>query len=311
MISEKALKAVMSLAKTGSFQESARDLGVSNASLSRHVQQAESEVGFVLFRRGNTGCDLTPEGRAFMPLARRLDDDMARFATRVSELRSSEQEHLRIGCGPLATRSLLTPVIRAFREKMPGTRLSVQVQALAEPIRLLDRGEVDIFVGDLSHTSGVEGLDIHVVRRREVRFVTRPGHPLQTGKPNRLEDLFRYPFLSPYMPRFWRARLTAAMGGGEEAEWAVERLPSVECDDYALLCDLIDGSDAVLAGMPEHFRDLEAAGLARPLPIDTPLFWNICLSRRKETQSAAAQLFWELLQAQGKVRQALAEVDEA
>jgi LysR family transcriptional regulator, carnitine catabolism transcriptional activator len=63
------LSAFLRLARTGSFSEAARQLGVSQPALSRAVQQMEEVVGGRLFDRTTRSVVLTPTGRELLPIA--------------------------------------------------------------------------------------------------------------------------------------------------------------------------------------------------------------------------------------------------
>lgn len=66
------LKYVIAIAETGSMNEAAKKLFVSQPNLSQTVKELESEIGIELFRRGNRGVSLTQEGQEFLGYARQV-----------------------------------------------------------------------------------------------------------------------------------------------------------------------------------------------------------------------------------------------
>ena len=68
------LRYVTVIAKSGSMNEAAKALFVSQPSLSEAVRELEGEVGIEIFKRTNKGVRLTPEGEEFLGYAHQLMD---------------------------------------------------------------------------------------------------------------------------------------------------------------------------------------------------------------------------------------------
>lgn len=296
MIDEMPLSAILNLARSGSFKTTARALGVSNATVSRIVQRAENDLGMTLFQRRRSGCSLTPEGRAFLPVAERLHRDLNRFRKASGALTRNVGDTLSVGCGPLTTRTLLVPALLDILKLRPDLRSRISVSATGEPISGLERGEIDLFLGDLTYTPLSEDIEIHVLRKRSVVFVARHGHPLHQGGPHRIGTVFRkHGFASPFLHKHWRTALTGVLGGDDEAAAVVNQLPQVQCDDYGLLAAMCRNSDIVAGGMAENFAEFIALGQLVPIPIVDVLTWNICVARKIGAHGAARDLLWDRL----------------
>jgi DNA-binding transcriptional LysR family regulator len=61
----KQLKYVVAIANTGTFREASEQLFVSQPSMSISIKDLETELGFQIFARTNTGVSLTPKGESF------------------------------------------------------------------------------------------------------------------------------------------------------------------------------------------------------------------------------------------------------
>lgn len=70
------LKYVMKIVKTGSISAAAKELFVSQPSLSKAVMELEHELGITLFIREKKGIRLTDKGRCFVSYARQVVDQM-------------------------------------------------------------------------------------------------------------------------------------------------------------------------------------------------------------------------------------------
>lgn len=295
MLNEKSLSAFLNLADTGNFQDAAKRMGVSNASLSRYVAMAEDQVGFPLFhrKRGNSG--LTRKGQEFLPIARKLQSELQTCELQIANIRSDAGQAVRIGCGPLTPRTLIKPAMQAALQVSPGMRVSVSVSARQAPIEMLENREIDIYVGDLTHTPETENIELMMFDKRAVVFAAHVSHPLHDTPVCKLRDVFEYPFASPHLHKHWRAALTKALGGNEEAAQKVRTLPQIESDDYAFLASLLDDSAFVVGGMPETFSELASSGSVKLIETEPQITWNICAARKTDLDQQAVDLLWQQL----------------
>lgn len=71
------LRQVIAIADSGSLNEAARRLYVSQPNLSSVVKELEKEIGITLFLRSNRGIQLTPEGKQFIGFARQVVEQYA------------------------------------------------------------------------------------------------------------------------------------------------------------------------------------------------------------------------------------------
>ena len=71
------LRQVITIADSGSLNEAARKLYVSQPNLSGVLKDLEKEIGIMLFLRSNRGISLTPEGKEFIGFARQVVEQYA------------------------------------------------------------------------------------------------------------------------------------------------------------------------------------------------------------------------------------------
>ncbi|MEO9652247.1 MAG: LysR family transcriptional regulator [Roseobacter sp.] len=294
-MNENALNAFLKLAETGSFQQAARDIDVSNASLSRYIAQAEEHTGFALFHRNRNNSKLTREGQEFLPIAIKLKADLEQYAKQVVNLQDKGRSTLLIGCGPLTTREIVLPVIKQVLLAMPEMRFRILVSAYGRPLDLLQNGEFDIFIGDLTYTPNAEGVEIMVLEKRPIAFMAHIDHEIHQLGPCSLKDIFSYPFASAHLHKHWRTTLMKALGGDAQAANIVNALPKIESDDYGCLTGLLSEPDFIVGGMRSSFNELLSTGAISEIPLRTPISWNICASRKETDSSAALDLFWAKL----------------
>ena len=73
------------LARLRNFQKAAKEMNISQATLTRHIKNLETELGILLFERTTRRVFLTEEGKRFMPYAIAIRDLHGKF---VSDLNS-------------------------------------------------------------------------------------------------------------------------------------------------------------------------------------------------------------------------------
>lgn len=295
MLNENALTAFLKLAETGSFQQAARQIRVSNASFSRYIAQAEEHAGFALFHRNRNNSKLTREGQEFLPIAVSLKADLSRYTRQVENLQRKGRTTLLIGCGPLTTRAVVVPVVQKVMREMPNLRFKILVSAYGRPLDLLQSGEFDIFIGDLTYTPDAEGIEIMVLEKQPIAFVAHVAHEIHSAGPCSLKDVFAYPFASAHLHKHWKTTLIKALGGDAPAIEQVNALPKIESDDYALLTGFLSEPDFIVGGVRSTFTELLSTGAVKEIALRTPISWNICASRKATDSSAALDLFWAKL----------------
>lgn len=70
------LRYIVLVAEIGSITKAARQLHISQPSLSAALKEAEKEVGFAIFTRSRNGIALTKEGVEFLGYARQVIQEM-------------------------------------------------------------------------------------------------------------------------------------------------------------------------------------------------------------------------------------------
>ncbi|MGW4161738.1 LysR family transcriptional regulator [Streptomyces sp. NPDC004788] len=185
------LRALCAIADAGSLHKAARQLGVSQPSLTTQLRRIEHALGAELFSRGRTGCHPTPLGRAVLSRARPLVDGMAALVTetRAAAARSGGPA-LRVGS--TASRALPGWLRRLRRDIAPEIALRVDVSAHSL-LRTVAAGQLDVaFVHEVEGCPlrVPDGLRARVLVEREPQFVSMArDHPAAAHEVVDLADL--------------------------------------------------------------------------------------------------------------------------
>ncbi|MFI8960888.1 LysR substrate-binding domain-containing protein [Streptomyces sp. NPDC053493] len=186
------LRALCAIADHGSLHKAARQLGVSQPSLTTQLRRIENALGAELFSRGRTGCDPTPLGRAVLSRARPL---LAGMTALITETRAAAGRAagpaLRVG----STASRALPGwLRRLRQDLPGTDIGLRVDVSANGLlRAVAAGQLDLaFVHEVEGCPlrVPDGLQRRVLVEREPQFISLArDHPAARQEVVDLTDL--------------------------------------------------------------------------------------------------------------------------
>ena len=140
---------------SNSLTQAANELFVSQPTVTARLQQLEDEVGAVLLHRGKgvRTVELTPRGKAFLPLAERwaaLEIETGQFLAQQIRL------PLSIACLDSINLYVLSSLFRDLTRQHPELRLNLRTHESYEIYSLVESHEVDFgFSYMLSHYTGV------------------------------------------------------------------------------------------------------------------------------------------------------------
>jgi DNA-binding transcriptional LysR family regulator len=112
-------------AETLSFSEAAKQLHISQPSVSHQIKTLEQELGVTLFERSCAGLRLTEAGRILLPWARRLLHDSQNIQEMMSSLEQEVVGDLHIACSTTAGKYILPQLAARFRHRYPGIQISI------------------------------------------------------------------------------------------------------------------------------------------------------------------------------------------
>jgi len=114
-------------ARNGSLSAAARELGVSQPTLSRNIQAIEQQTNLQLFQRTTQGLLLTEAGLRLVEAAEKMDEAANLFHRQVSGLSFELEGDIRISVSEVIGTYLLPPALAAFRALHPGVQIEIDV----------------------------------------------------------------------------------------------------------------------------------------------------------------------------------------
>lgn len=140
----KQLKTFLAVAKHRHFHEAARELFLSQPTVSKHIRQLEEALGCLLFERSGKRVSLTPVGEQFYEHATRFVEEAERLARSVESWRQGYRSRLRVAASPMVARTFLPNVISRFASAHPDVELSVLVTESLDIAVALEQRRADI-----------------------------------------------------------------------------------------------------------------------------------------------------------------------
>jgi DNA-binding transcriptional LysR family regulator len=122
----------------GTVTEAARQLGVSQPSVTTTIQQAEARLGIKLFQRESGRLVPTAEARILFEEAERAHDALFSFRALARRLQTGQGGHVRVAAVPSLSLELLPDAIARFQQLHSGFNYSVSTLNTEEILQQLD-----------------------------------------------------------------------------------------------------------------------------------------------------------------------------
>jgi DNA-binding transcriptional LysR family regulator len=253
------MRHALALHEHGSFARAAVSLRLSQPALSRSIQTLEQHAGTALFHRTATGVVPTDVGRVLIQRARQVVLLAAELDQEVLSDRALRSGHVTVGGGPFTAVSTLSIALSRFVSAYPQINVRLQVRDWDELLRHLRARELDFFVAETSTLLQEHDLDIDAMAAHPLYFVARAGHPLAARGRITPVETFSFPFVSPARipPRLLEPMLAAKRMADPAA--AARAFPSVECNSFSVVKNIVAESDAITAAtLPNVAAELES-----------------------------------------------------
>ncbi len=226
------------VAQTGSFSQAAKDLFISQSTLSQQIQQLENEVGVKLLERNTRKVTLSEYGQEFLPYAKNLIYDAEACLGSIMDVRNMATGKLVIGV-TYTFSSVMVDVLKEFIRDYPGIRLSIRTALMEELMDMLERNEIDLA---LSYDPGhkYDNIESTELFRSSICVIARDTHPLAQKVSISLEELSRLKLALPVSGMQARDKFDSVL-----AEKGIKMNIAVEVNDMQILQKLVRDTELV------------------------------------------------------------------
>lgn len=196
------LRYAITVANADSFSEAARNLFISQPSLSASIKELEEEIGIELFRRTNRGISLTPEGEEFIGYARQVVEQYELMESKYIEKTTTKKKFsVSMQHYTFAVNAFVEMVKQFGMDKYEFAVRETRTHDVIEDVKNF-KSEIGIlYVNDfnrkvLEKLFQESGLEFHEILNCHIYVYLWKGHPLASKKMITLEELDEYPCLA-------------------------------------------------------------------------------------------------------------------
>lgn len=196
MMELRVLHYFLVVAREQSFTKAARQLNITQPTLSRQLADLEEELGTKLFYRGGRGITLTEEGLLLKRRALELVDLENQIRSEFRGDTASVEGCITIGLGEFLSVETLARICKSYRESYPLVQFALHTGTADAILERMEKGLVDI--GMFLEPVNTEGLDYIRMPGQDTWVVSmRPEDPLAKKEVITKEDLIDLPLILP------------------------------------------------------------------------------------------------------------------
>lgn len=180
------LEYFVELCKTRNFTRASQNLNVAQPSVTKAIQQLESELGSKLVERSQKPLGLTPAGERFYARVEPLLRELNEAAEEVSCRKSASKQPISIGLSPFSG-ILLERVLSSPAAMEQGVLFNLVRDSSIEIMSLLKSRKLDL--GWVIRYELPDELEFIPMETQEAMLLLPPGHPLEAKEQITFEDL--------------------------------------------------------------------------------------------------------------------------
>lgn len=292
MLDAHRLNVFVTAAETLNFTHAARELNISQPSVSQHIQELEAHFGTTLFVRRGRILSLTDAGMALLPLAHEMVRLSIRIDEKMESLKGDVYGHLMVGCTTTPGRYILPGLLAKFLSRHPKVEATCHVSSRQRAVELLCEGQLHVAL------AGARDFDREI---EYCRFMSEPiwliaplDHPWARAGVIHAQDLTQASFIMREEGSGTRAALVEGLN---QVGMSLDQLQTVltlgSSEAIALSVQQGIGVGFVSKTVVER---LVPDGVAVVEVRDLPLAQDIYIGRQPRRPATTAQAaFWEFV----------------
>lgn len=237
------LKYALTIADCGSMNEAAKQLFISQPSLSETMKELETEIGLDIFLRSNRGIVITPEGEEFLGYARQVTEQFGLLQSKYIDKKVKEKFSVSTQHYTFAVKAFVETVKQIGMEQYEfavheTTTISVieNVKNFKSEIGVLYENDFNEKV--LNKMFKENGLEFVELFSCDTFVYLWSGHPLAKQDVITMEELDEYPCLS------FNQGKNNSLYLAEEMKSTYEYRRLIKANDRATLLNLMIGLNA-------------------------------------------------------------------
>ncbi|OZT76480.1 LysR family transcriptional regulator [Salinicoccus roseus] len=291
------LKYFIEVVLSGSINEAARRLYISQPTLSKAIKELENDLGIVLFTRTSTGISLSPDGAEFLSYARQINEQVELLERRYFDAEPSQQLFS-------VSSQHYSFVVDAFVEmirKYGGDKYQFTIRETRTYEIIDDVKNLTSEIGVLYISAFNEKVLLQLIKEKGLKFTQLfEAHPhifISKTNPLAKRDSVTLEDLDPYPRLAFEQGEYNSFYYSEEVFSTIPSPKSIQVSDRATLFNLLIGLDGYTISTGILSEDLDSSEIVQvPLAVEDKIKVGWVVNKKVEL-SRMAKIYLEELSA--------------
>jgi LysR family transcriptional regulator, regulator of abg operon len=293
---------LVAAAEAGTIRQAAKNVHLSQSSLTKSIQLLEQSLGVELLHRASHGVTPTAAGAALIARARAIESELRQARNDIEDIRGAGKGEIRVSASPTVAMSLLPRAILDFKRERPKVSFHVEEGVYPDVLRAVRLGELDFAICLVTEPPKDEELHFEWLLRDHLVPAVRPSHPLARRGRLTFAELAKLEYEWVIYGRSRGGR--DVFEGSFAAAGQAPPQGTVECTSFACTLALVEASDYVTLVPAQLFTERRGRAAIVPLEMASPMPpWNVavisrpkhrlsplCLAYLKQLHRSAARL---------------------
>lgn len=193
MLDAHQLNVFLVAAKSLNFTVAARQLHMTQPSVSQHIKALEQHFDTKLFSRVGRNLRLTDNGAALVPLAQKMVSMSEHIEGQMDAFRGEVHGHLMVGCSTTIGKYVLPFLLAAFMRQYPNVEATCLVTPRATAVQMLCEGDVHIALS--SSREFCKDVEFRHFITDPVVLITPLNHPWAARTSVSVDELLKAQFI--------------------------------------------------------------------------------------------------------------------
>lgn len=194
LVDFRELQYVVTVADCRNVTQAARQLYISQPSLSYALGQIEKEMGVKLFDRSRQPLALTDAGRIYVKIARDILQKRTELKDRLADLKDGRGARISLGIPAERAGFMLPPIINQFRSRFPDSEFAIQEAGTRKLLEMLQNNKVTFLICPLDAREVPVSMTRELIYRETIQLIAAPDtftEDMFLDRDHRLVDLHK------------------------------------------------------------------------------------------------------------------------
>jgi len=279
------LRNLVAVAEAGTIRGAAKNLYLSQSSVTKSLQELEAYLGVELLHRTAHGVAPTAAGSALIARAKVVEAELRQARNDIETVRGAASGEIRVSASPTVAMALLPRAVLAFKRTRPNVTFRIQEGVYPDVLPAVRMGELDFAICLVPEQPRDEALHFELLLRDYLTPAVRVGHPLAGGGRLTMDELLRRELdwviyrrgpggRDVYEQTFRAAGVDPPKG-------------TIECTSFACALALVEASDCVTLLPSQLLAERQRKLAIMPLTLASPMPpWKVAVISRAKHQLA-------------------------